>query len=109
LSAELTIYAPNGAPSLAAIDVQRAAELRRVKMLANAVLAGALAVLLFARTMMGRHPAFGFVAAFAEAAAIGGLADWYAVVALFRHPLGLPITTHCYHSQQSTPHRRKTR
>jgi uncharacterized membrane-anchored protein YjiN (DUF445 family) len=91
LSAELTIYAPNGAPSLAAIDVQRAAELRRVKMLANAVLAGALAVLLFARTMMGRHPAFGFVAAFAEAAAIGGLADWYAVVALFRHPLGLPI------------------
>jgi uncharacterized membrane-anchored protein YjiN (DUF445 family) len=90
LSAELTIYAPNGAPSLAAIDVQRAAE-RRVKMLANAVLAGALAVLLFARTMMGRHPAFGFVAAFAEAAAIGGLADWYAVVALFRHPLGLPI------------------
>ena len=31
------------------------------------------------------------VAAFAEAAAIGGIADWYAVVALFRHPLGLPI------------------
>jgi uncharacterized membrane-anchored protein YjiN (DUF445 family) len=37
------------------------------------------------------HPAFGFVAAFAEAATIGGLADWYAVVALFRRPLGLPI------------------
>ena len=35
--------------------------------------------------------AFGFLAAFAEAAAIGGLADWYAVVALFRRPLGLPI------------------
>jgi len=31
------------------------------------------------------------VAAFAEAATIGGLADWYAVVALFRKPLGLPI------------------
>jgi uncharacterized membrane-anchored protein YjiN (DUF445 family) len=91
LSAELTIYARNGVPSLAAIDVQRAAELRRVKTLANAVLAGSLAVLLFARMMMGRHPAFGFIAAFAEAAAIGGLADWYAVVALFRHPLGLPI------------------
>jgi uncharacterized membrane-anchored protein YjiN (DUF445 family) len=29
--------------------------------------------------------------AFAEAAMIGGLADWFAVVALFRHPLGLPI------------------
>ena len=37
------------------------------------------------------HPAFGFVAAFAEAATIGGLADWYAVVALFKRPLGLPI------------------
>ena len=91
MSAELTIYARNGVPSLAAIDVQRAAELRRVKTLANAVLAGSLVVLLFARTMIGWHPAFGFVAAFAEAAAIGGLADWYAVVALFRHPLGLPI------------------
>jgi uncharacterized membrane-anchored protein YjiN (DUF445 family) len=34
---------------------------------------------------------FGFVAAFAEAATIGGLADWYAVVALFKRPLGLPI------------------
>lgn len=33
----------------------------------------------------------GFVQAFAEAALVGGLADWFAVVALFRHPLGLPI------------------
>src|SRR5206468_10674941 len=37
------------------------------------------------------HSAFGFVEAFAEAATIGGLADWYAVVALFKRPLGLPI------------------
>jgi uncharacterized membrane-anchored protein YjiN (DUF445 family) len=37
------------------------------------------------------HPVFGFIAAFAEAATIGGLADWYAVVALFKRPLGLPI------------------
>jgi cytoplasmic iron level regulating protein YaaA (DUF328/UPF0246 family) len=34
---------------------------------------------------------WGWVAAFAEAALIGALADWFAVVALFRHPLGLPI------------------
>jgi uncharacterized membrane-anchored protein YjiN (DUF445 family) len=33
----------------------------------------------------------GFVKAFAEAAMVGGLADWFAVTALFRHPLGLPI------------------
>jgi uncharacterized membrane-anchored protein YjiN (DUF445 family) len=31
------------------------------------------------------------VKAFAEAAMVGGLADWFAVTALFRHPLGLPI------------------
>ncbi|CAN5245704.1 DUF445 domain-containing protein [soil metagenome] len=36
-------------------------------------------------------PWVGFVRAFAEAAMVGGLADWFAVTALFRHPLGLPI------------------
>ena len=36
-------------------------------------------------------PWIGFVRAFAEAAMVGGLADWFAVTALFRHPLGLPI------------------
>ncbi|GGP25814.1 membrane protein [Silvimonas amylolytica] len=37
------------------------------------------------------HPAFGYVAAFSEAAMIGALADWFAVVALFRYPMGVPI------------------
>lgn len=37
------------------------------------------------------HPALPWVKAFAEAAMVGGLADWFAVTALFRHPLGLPI------------------
>lgn len=37
------------------------------------------------------HPLIGFVRAFAEAAMVGGLADWFAVTALFRHPLGIPI------------------
>ncbi len=37
------------------------------------------------------HPIVGFIRAFAEAAMVGGLADWFAVTALFRHPLGLPI------------------
>ena len=40
---------------------------------------------------LGLHPAVGYVRAFAEAAMVGGLADWFAVTALFRHPLGLPI------------------
>src|SRR5476649_275224 len=72
-------------------DATRAAELRRVKALATLVLAGTLALFIAAKALLHVHPVFGFVAAFAEAATIGGLADWYAVVALFRRPLGLPI------------------
>src|ERR1700687_4797827 len=72
-------------------DAARAAELRRVKALATLVLAGTLTLFVTAKALLPLHPLFGFVAAFAEAATIGGLADWYAVVALFRRPLGLPI------------------
>lgn len=52
-----------------------------------------LMALLFlgARQLETGHPGWGFVRAFAEAAMVGGLADWFAVTALFRHPLGLPI------------------
>ena len=51
-----------------------------------------MAMLFFvSRALVGQHPAWGFVRSFAEAAMIGGLADWFAVTALFRHPLGLPI------------------
>ena len=49
------------------------------------------AVYLAARGLEPLHPAWGYVRAFAEAAMVGGLADWFAVTALFRHPLGLPI------------------
>jgi uncharacterized membrane-anchored protein YjiN (DUF445 family) len=72
-------------------DNMRAAELRRVKAIATLVLAGTLVLFVTAKLLLPLHPVFGFVAAFAEAATIGGLADWYAVVALFRRPLGLPI------------------
>src|SRR6266700_6032387 len=72
-------------------DAQRAAELRRVKALATLVLGGTLTLFVTAKALLPLHPIFGFIAAFAEAATIGGLADWYAVVALFRRPLGLPI------------------
>jgi uncharacterized membrane-anchored protein YjiN (DUF445 family) len=36
-------------------------------------------------------PWIGFVRAMAEASMVGGVADWFAVTALFRHPLGIPI------------------
>ena len=49
------------------------------------------AVLVLAKLLERHSPGFGFLAAFAEAATIGGLADWYAVVVLFRRPLRLPL------------------
>ena len=52
------------------------------------VMAGIFAV---TRALEPRYPGLSFVKAFAEAAMVGGLADWFAVTALFRHPLGLPI------------------
>jgi len=49
------------------------------------------AVFAIARSFEPFYPWLGYVKAFAEAAMVGGLADWFAVTALFRHPLGLPI------------------
>lgn len=51
----------------------------------------AMAIYIFATANEASHPAWGYVAAAAEAAMVGALADWFAVVALFRHPMGLPI------------------
>jgi uncharacterized membrane-anchored protein YjiN (DUF445 family) len=59
--------------------------------LALGLLAAAALLYVLATTLEARHPAWGYVAAFAEAAMVGAVADWFAVVALFRHPLGLPI------------------
>src|SRR5436190_22812596 len=49
------------------------------------------AVFVVTRLYEPAYPWLGYVKAFAEAAMVGGLADWFAVTALFRHPLGLPI------------------
>jgi uncharacterized membrane-anchored protein YjiN (DUF445 family) len=72
-------------------DHERARALSRVKWTATILLVGMAALFLVARHYGSAHWAWGYVAAFASAAMVGGLADWYAVVALFRRPLGLPI------------------
>ena len=72
-------------------DRQRARSLGRVKLAATLLLVGTAALFGVARHYEPLHWAWGYVAAFAAAATVGGLADWYAVVALFRRPLGLPI------------------
>jgi uncharacterized membrane-anchored protein YjiN (DUF445 family) len=72
-----------------AVPVQGgAAEMR---MVATGLLLAMAAIYFAARTYEPLHPALGFVKAFAEAAMVGGMADWFAVTALFRHPLGIPI------------------
>ncbi|MET0241395.1 MAG: DUF445 domain-containing protein [Sphingobium sp.] len=62
-----------------------------MRIVATCLLVAMAGIYLLARWAEPRHPAIGFVRAFAEAAMVGGLADWFAVTALFRHPLGLPI------------------
>src|SRR4030081_2790587 len=69
----------------------RAAALKRVKLAATLLLVGTAVLFVVARHYEPTHWAWGYVASFAAAATVGGLADWYAVVALFRRPLGLPI------------------
>lgn len=79
----------NAKPAAMTPDGDKAIELRRMKRIP--VLLLLLMALLFAATL--HHPAAwaGWLHAFAEAGMVGALADWFAVVALFRHPLGLPI------------------
>jgi len=62
-----------------------------MKMIATGMLVVMAGVYVATRIIGPVHPMVGFVKAFAEAAMVGGLADWFAVTALFRHPLGLPI------------------
>ncbi|HEY4610904.1 MAG TPA: DUF445 domain-containing protein, partial [Ilumatobacteraceae bacterium] len=72
-------------------DLERRIALRRMKFIATAFLVGATVVFLVFRWLEQTHGWAGYVRAFAEAAMVGALADWFAVSALFRHPLGLPI------------------
>jgi len=64
---------------------------RGMRVVATGLLMVMALVYLVARMLEPDHTAIGYARAFAEAAMVGGLADWFAVTALFRHPLGLPI------------------
>jgi uncharacterized membrane-anchored protein YjiN (DUF445 family) len=67
------------------------AAVRRMRIVATGLLIVMAVVFVLADRLDTSHPAWGFVRSFAEAAMVGGLADWFAVTALFRHPLGIPI------------------
>jgi uncharacterized membrane-anchored protein YjiN (DUF445 family) len=81
---------PGPAPERESAAV-RARGLATARRRATALLAG-VTVLFVAVTAAGVHGTLlGYVQAGAEAAMVGGVADWFAVTALFRRPLGLPI------------------
>ena len=62
-----------------------------MKAVATGLLVAMAGLFVAVRAFEAQYPWLSFVKAFAEAAMVGGLADWFAVTALFRHPLGLPI------------------
>jgi uncharacterized membrane-anchored protein YjiN (DUF445 family) len=82
-----TMTVPGG-ETLTAADAARRHDLRRMKALAGGLLA--FAALVYALTLH-QTGFLGFVNAGAEASMVGAVADWFAVTALFRHPLGLPV------------------
>ncbi|HEY6814421.1 MAG TPA: DUF445 domain-containing protein [Croceibacterium sp.] len=62
-----------------------------MRIVATALLVAMAMVFIVALQFEHLHPAVGYLVAFTEAAMVGGLADWFAVTALFRQPLGIPI------------------
>lgn len=86
-------------------DILKAQQLRNHKRLATGLFLLMLAIYIFMTWLMKGYDAgwTGYVKAFSEAAMVGALADWFAVTALFHHPLGIPIphTNLIEKSQQS--------
>jgi len=83
--------APPTAPAPVRDEATRRAELKAMKRVATSFLGVAFVIFAIARALEPAHPWLGYVRATAEASLVGGLADWFAVTALFRHPLGIPI------------------
>jgi uncharacterized membrane-anchored protein YjiN (DUF445 family) len=72
-------------------EEEKRARLSRMRLVALAVLAAMFAVFAASSMWQGGIPALQWLRAFSEAGIAGAIADWCAVVALFRHPLGLPM------------------
>ena len=68
-----------------------ARRLARMRWIATGLLAAMAVLFVVSSLLLDAHPWLGLIQAFAEAGMIGALADWFAVTALFRHPLGLPV------------------
>ncbi len=87
----MTVASGSSSGSDLSYEERRIRELRRWKRRANGFLLGALIVFLISHLRGDGSGVNGWIRAASEAALIGGIADWFAVTALFRHPLGIPI------------------
>lgn len=76
---------------LTAADEERRKALRTMKTIATAALVVLAVIFVVAFALQSRYPWLAYVRAAAEGGMVGALADWFAVTALFRHPLGLKI------------------
>jgi uncharacterized membrane-anchored protein YjiN (DUF445 family) len=72
-------------------EQEQLAQLTRMRTIATSLLAVMAIIFVGAKLLQPAYSFLSFVSAFAEAAMVGALADWFAVTALFRRPLGLPI------------------
>ena len=95
-TAAATTAAAPAAVGPAALQITPDDEVKRVRLVqmkrvATLMLVGVAVLFVVTRFLESRYPWLGFVRAFAEAAMVGGIADWFAVTALFRHPMGIPI------------------
>jgi uncharacterized membrane-anchored protein YjiN (DUF445 family) len=79
------------APRPPSVDPARRREIRRAKRRATGLLIVVAALYLVVAFTTEDEGTAGYVRAGLEAAMVGGLADWFAVVAIFRHPMGIPI------------------
>ena len=72
-------------------EAEKAARLLKMRRVALGLLLVMAVVFIASKSTEHLHPAIGYIRAFSEAAIVGGLADWFAVTALFRYPMGIPL------------------
>lgn len=87
----MTATSTRAATAAVPTDEERRAALRRMKVLATGMFVAMAAVFVVAFSLQGVYPWLAYVRAAAEGGMVGALADWFAVTALFRYPLGLRI------------------
>jgi uncharacterized membrane-anchored protein YjiN (DUF445 family) len=90
-SPKANLKTPRGSVTARGSTDERRRALRGARTLATSLLVLMLVIFVAASIGMKQWPWLAYVRAFAEAGMVGACADWFAVVALFRHPLGIPI------------------